>query len=157
MTAAPLTDLTCNLQINIPKTDWKARKGAYKRALQSISLKDKWTPHHQEAFLALKIILLQEPILRSPQYDGGVFRITTDGSGEGLAGWLSQPFKETDKNGEAVMWWYPISYCSKRTSISESRYEPFLLEFAALKYSMDEFEPYVFRSPIKIEMDCQAL
>ena len=26
-----------------------------------------------------------------------------------------------------------------------------------LKYSIDEFEPYIFGSPIKIETDCQAL
>ena len=155
--AAPLTDLTRNLQVDIPKTGWKARKGVYKRALQSISLKDKWTPRHQEAFLALKIILSQEPLLRSPQYDGRVFRVTTDGSGDGLAGWLSQPFEETDKNGNATTRWYPVSYCSKRTSPSESRYEPFLLEFAALKYSIDEFEQYIFGSPIEIETDCQAL
>jgi transposase InsO family protein len=155
--AAPLTDLTRNLQVDIPKTGWKARKGVYKRALKAISLKDKWTPRHQEAFLALKIILSQEPILRSPQYDGRVFRITTDGSGDGLAGWLSQPFEETDKNGNTTTRWYPISYCSKRTSVSESRYEPFLLEFAALKYSIDEFKPYIFGSPIEIETDCQAL
>src|ERR1700676_3191721 len=54
---APLTDLTRNLQVDIPKTGGKARKGAYKRALQSISLQAKWTPRHQEAFLALKLIL----------------------------------------------------------------------------------------------------
>ena len=155
--AAPLTDLTRNLQIDIPKNGWKARKGAYKRALQSISLKDKWTPAHQKAFITLKVILSSEPVIRSPQYDGRVFRVTTDGSGDGLAGWLSQPFEETDSNGKTVTRWYPISFCSKRTSLSESRYEPFLLEFAALKYSIDEFEPFIFGSPIEIETDCQAL
>jgi transposase InsO family protein len=32
-----------------------------------------------------------------------------------------------------------------------------LLEFAALKYSLDEFEPYIYGSPVEIETDCQAL
>jgi hypothetical protein len=155
--AAPLTDLTRNLQIDIPKTNWKACKGAYKMALQSASLKDKWKSEHQKAFITLKVLLSQEPVLRSPQYDGRTFRVTTDSSGEGLTGWLSQAFEEVDKNDKAVTRWYPISYCSKRTSASESHYEPFLLEFAALKYCIDEFEPYIFGSPIEIETDCQAL
>ena len=156
--AAPLTDLTRGIQKELPQnTNWKKRKGAYKRALASSSLKDKWKDEHQRAFVTLKILLSEEPLLRSPQYDGRVFRVTTDGSGSGLAGWLSQPFEELDKNGNTVTRWYPISYCSKRTSASEARYEPFLLEFAALKYSIDEFEPYIFGSPIEIETDCQAL
>ena len=68
--AAPLTDLTRDLQIDIPKAGWKAHKGAYRRALQSISLKDKWTSEHQKAFVMLKVILSSEPVVHSPQYDG---------------------------------------------------------------------------------------
>lgn len=67
---APLTNLTRDPQIDIPKAGWKARKGAYKQALQSISLKDKWTLEHQKAFIMLKVILSSEPVVRSPQYDG---------------------------------------------------------------------------------------
>jgi hypothetical protein len=70
---------------------------------------------------------------------------------------LSQPFKEVNREGKEVTRWYPIAYCSKRTSPSEERYEPFLLEFAALKFSLDEFDQYVFGSPIELETDCQAL
>ena len=157
--AAPLTDLLRNLDINtkMPKTNWKARKGAYKRALESMSLKDKWTSEHQRAFVTLKILMSQEPVVKSPQYDGRKFRVTTDGSAEGFAGWLSQEFDSVDKDGNTVSRWHPISYCSKRTSLSEARYEPFLLEFAALKYSMDEFTPYIYGAPVEIETDCQAL
>ena len=54
------------------------------------------------------------------------------------------------------MRWHPISFCSKCTSKSEAKYEPFLLEFAALKYSLDEFALYIYGSPIEIETDCQA-
>jgi hypothetical protein len=62
-----------------------------------------------------------------------------------------------DNNSKEIMKWHLISYCSKHTSKSEAKYEPFLLEFAALKYSLDEFEPYIYGSPLEIEMDCQAL
>src|SRR6202050_4536253 len=75
---APLTDLTRNLQLDIPKTNWKSRKGAYKRALQSASLKDKWKSEHQKAFITLKVLLSQEPVLCSPQYDSRTFPVTTD-------------------------------------------------------------------------------
>ena len=67
------------------------------------------------------------------------------------------PFTSTDTKGKEITRWHPISYCSKRTSTSEAKYEPFLLEFAALKFSLDEFEPYIYGSPLEIETDCQAL
>ena len=105
----------------------------------------------------LKVILSSKPVVCSPQYDGRQFRITTDSSSNGLAGWLSQPFEETDKNGKKVTRWYPISIYSKHMSPSEARYKPFPLEFAALKFSVDKFELYIFGSPIEIETDCQAL
>jgi len=31
-----------------------------------------------------------------------------------------------------------------------------LLEFAALKFCLDEFDPYIYGSPIEIETDCQS-
>ena len=72
---------------------------------------------------------------------------------QGFAGFLSQPFTSTDTKGKEITWWHPISYCSKRMSTSEAKYEPFLLEFAALKFSLDEFEPYIYGSPLEIETD----
>lgn len=75
----------------------------------------------------------------------------------GFAGFISQAFTTTDTTGKEVTRWHPISFCSKHTSTSEAKYEPFLLEFAALKLSLDEFAPYIYRAPIEIEMDCQAL
>jgi transposase InsO family protein len=155
--AAPLSDLTRDVMSDQPNSSWRARKGAYKRALVSTSLKDKWGPDQQKAFVTLKCLLSEEPLLRTPQFDGRPFRVTTDGSMQGFAGFLSQPFTSVDSNGKEVTRWHPISYCSKRTSKSEAKYEPFLLEFAALKYSLDEFEPYIYGSPLEIETDCQAL
>jgi hypothetical protein len=76
---------------------------------------------------------------------------------QGFAGFLSQPFTTMDSNDKETTGRHPISYCSKRTSKSEAKYEPFLLEFAALKYSLDKFESYNYGSPLEIETDCQAL
>jgi transposase InsO family protein len=155
--AAPLSDLTRDIKVEQPSSTWRTRKGAYKKAIATASLKGKWGPEQQKAFVTLKCLLSEEPLLRTPQYDGRPFRVTTDGSMQGFAGFLSQPFTSVDNNGKEVMKWHPISYCSKRTSKSEAKYEPFLLEFAALKYSLDEFEPYIYGSPLEIETDCQAL
>jgi transposase InsO family protein len=155
--AAPLSDLTRDIKVEQPSDSWRARKGAYKRALASTSLKNKWGIDQQKAFVTLKCLLSEEPLLRPPQYDGRPFRVTTDGSMQGFAGFLSQPFTTIDGNGKETTRWHPVSYCSKRTSKSEAKYEPFLLEFAALKYSLDEFEPYIYGSPLEIETDCQAL
>jgi hypothetical protein len=102
-------------------------------------------------------VLSQEPILKTPQYDGRPFRVTTDGSSKGFAGFLAQQFPFINKDGKEVLRWHPITYCSKRTSSSKAKYEPFLLEFAALKFCLDEFEAYTYGSPIEIETDCQAL
>jgi len=45
----------------------------------------------------------------------------------------------------------------KRTSPSEEKYKPFLLEFATLKYSLDKFADIVYGYPVEVETDCQAL
>lgn len=155
--AAPLTDLLRDVKVETPSSKWRVRKGAYKKAATIASLDSKWGPEQQKAFVTLKCLLSQEPLLRAPQYDGQPFRVTSDGCMTGFAGFLSQPFTTKDANGKEATHWHPISYCSKRTSTREAKYEPFLLEFAALKYSLDEFAPYTYGSPVEIETDCQAL
>src|SRR6266481_5883135 len=58
------------------------------------------------------------------------------------------------KNGPE---WHPLAFCSKRTSPSEEKYEPFMLEFTTLKFALDDFDTIIYGSPIEIETDCQAL
>lgn len=156
--AQPLTDVTQNVDVNIPKfASGKARKGAYKQAVKHASLKGKWGEAQQKVFVTLKIILGSEPIQKPPPYDGRPCRITSEGSGVGLAGYLSQPFKEIDSAGIKHTRWHPISFTSKHTSPSEERYKLFLLEFTASKYCTDKFTPYIYGAPIEIETDCEAL
>ena len=52
---------------------------------------------------------------------------------------------------------HPIAFASKRTSKSEEKYKPFLLEFAALKFALDKFSNTIWGFPVEIETDCQAL
>lgn len=114
-------------------------------------MKGKWGDTQQKAFVTLKTILGLEPVLKPPQFDGHTFCITSNRSGVGLAGYLSQPFTEIDAAGAEHTKWHPISFALKCTSPSEERYELFLLEFTALKYCMDEFALYIYGAPVEIK------
>ena len=73
-----------------------------------------------------------------------------------FGGMLEQEFVMVLEDGSICKEWHPIAFCSKWTSRSEERYEPFLLEFAALKFASDEFADLIYRSPISIVTDCRA-
>ena len=71
--AAPLTDLTRDIKIEQPSNSQRVRKGAYKKALAAASLQNKWGTEQQKAFVMLKCLHSEEPLLRAPQYDGRPF------------------------------------------------------------------------------------
>ena len=60
-------------------------------------------------------------------------------------------------NGKEVSRLHPVAFASKRTSTIEECYQPYILEFAALKYSLDKFSDITWGFPIELETDCQAL
>ena len=132
-------------------------KQAYRNAARTHYLQEQWTPAHDKAFVTLKIALTSAPVVKGPKYDGSSFIVTTDGCKDGFAGILSQRFSWEDKRGATHERIHPIAFASKRTSDSESRYQPYLLEFAALKFSLDKFSNVVGGYPIEIETDCKAL
>jgi len=148
----PLRDLI--KQVDIPKPISKA---TYRRAMTNFKLPDKWEQKHTEAFLNLKIALTRQPALHAPRYDGTPFIVTTDGCQEGFGAVLTQKIKTQTPNGKPVERTVPIAFASKRTSAAEQKYKPFLLEFAALKFGLDQFSDTIWGFPIEIETDCQAL
>jgi hypothetical protein len=150
--AQPLTDLAREAQI--PK-GWG--KSAYRRAMKAFTLQDLWTDKHQRAFLDLKIALTSEPVLKGPKFDGTPFIITTDGCKTGFAGMISQCHTTVDSTGKSVSRIHPVAFASKRTSAVEEKYKPFLMEFAALKFSLDKFDDIIWGFPIELETDCFAL
>jgi hypothetical protein len=150
--AQPLTDLVRG--VNVPKN---AGKAVYRTALQAVKLANIWRPTHTKAFLALKTALTSEPVLKAPRFDGTPFIVTTDGCMEGFGGMLTQKFAETRPGGKTIQKAHPIAFASKRTSVAEARYKPFLLEFAALKFSLDKFNDIIWGFPVEIETDCKAL
>lgn len=134
-------------------------KAAYRRALQDYKLDDtKWQQVHSEAFLKLKHVLTSEPVLQRPRYDDGEpFIVTTDGCKDGFGAVLAQKSSIVQQNGAAVVKFHPIAFASKRTSRTEEKYSPFLLELAALKFALDRFSDTIWGFPIEIETDCSAL
>jgi len=150
--AQPLTDLVRG--VNVPKN---AGKTVYRAALQAVKLTNTWTKAHTKAFLALKTVLTSEPVLKAPRFDGTPFIVTTDGCMDGFGGMLTQKFTETRPGGKTVQKSHPIAFASKRTSVAEARYKPFMLEFAALKYALDKFNDIIWGFPVEIETDCKAL
>ena len=150
--AAPLTDL--KRDSNIPNNKGKA---LYQREMRSRELSGVWTIEHTKSFLKLKALLTSEPVLKGPRFDGSPFIVTSDGSGQGYGGSLCQRFETKLPNGKVVKRIHPVAFASKRTSRTEEKYKSFLLEFAALKFSLDKFSDIVWGFPIEIETDCQAL
>jgi hypothetical protein len=59
--------------------------------------------------------------------------------------------------GKAVVRRHPIVFVSKRTLPAEERYQLHLLEFGALKFSLDKISDIIWGQAIKLETDCQAL
>ncbi|QRW08679.1 Retrovirus-related Pol polyprotein from transposon opus [Ceratobasidium sp. AG-Ba] len=152
--ARPLSDLTRDIKVETP-TRGRGLKQAYRRALSNAKITH--TDETRRAFVKLKLALTSEPVVRAPVYDGRPFIVSTDGSKYGFGGVLEQEWTELDRHGREVKVRYPIAYASKRTLRSEERYIPFLLEFAALKYALDEFEDMIFGQPIELETNCKAL
>ena len=99
---------------------------------------------------------MSEPVLRGPKYDGTPFIVTTDGCKYGFAGMLTQRFTTILPNGTEQVSVHPIGFASKRTLEAEEKYKPFILEYGALKHSLDKFSDIIWGYPIEIETDCQA-
>jgi hypothetical protein len=125
--------------------------------MTNYDLKDKWTTLHTKAFIDLKAEMTAEPVLRRPRWDSTPFIITTDGSQDAFGAVLSQRFEYTLPSGKVIRKLHPLGFTSKRTSKTERKYKPFLLEFAALKFGLDKFADITWGFPIEVETDCQAL
>ena len=89
--------------------------------------------------MKLKVEMVAEPVLRGPKWDSTPFIITTDGSQDAFGAVLMQRFEYTLPSGKVIRRQHPIAFTSKRTSKTEEKYKPFLLEFAALKFGLEKF------------------
>lgn len=125
--AAPLTDL---LKGN--------RKG---------SVSKYWTPACQRAFEALKASLLNQPVLKAPNFDLP-FEIYTDASELGIAAVLTQ-----ESQGHPC----PVAYYSRKLLPREARYSTVEKELLAIMAALDQFKIYVGMGPVTIHSDHRPL
>ena len=134
----------------------KHTKMVYHQVMANHKLKDRWKDKHTRAFIALKTAMTSEPVLKGPKWDGTPFIVTTDGCKDAFGAVLTQRFETVLPSGKTMSWLHLIAFTSKRTSKSEEKYKPFLLEFTALKFE-DKFSDTIWGFPVEIETDCQAL
>ena len=116
-----------------------------------------WTAEHDKASVHLKVMITTEQVLKGPRWDGTPFIVTTNSYKEGFARVLAQHFKTTLPSGCIIEKLHPLVFASKQTSCTKEKYKPFLLGFAALKFSLDKFSNIIWGFPVEIETDCQAL
>ena len=147
----PLRDLIRNVEL-LPNCS----KTTYRRIMAGHKLESVWTAEHDKTFTHLKAVITTEPVLKE-RWDGTPFVVTTDGCKEGFAGVLAQRFKTILPSGRVIEKLHPLAFASKQTSRTEEKYKPFLLEYAALKFSLDKFSNVIWGFPVEIETDCQAL
>ena len=148
----PLRDLI--REVALPD---KYSKMVYRCIMANHELKDCWKEQHTEMFLKLKAIVTSEPVLHGPRWDGTLFIVTSDGSKEAFGAVLAQKSTTVLTSSKTVAKLHPITFASKRTSKTEEKYKPFLLEFAGLKFALDKFSDIIWGFPVEVETDCQAL
>lgn len=138
--ASPLTDLQRNL--DLPQPDqWKGCR-KYRQFLRDRNLAPYWTPCHNQAFTHLKQLLLDEPVLRTPRFDGTPFILVTDASKDGFGTILLQQSASTLLDDSDKPTLYPIGFASKRTALAEGGHLG--VEFSTLLRIRDrETQPHI--------------
>ncbi|XP_068213380.1 uncharacterized protein [Palaemon carinicauda] len=109
-----------------------------------------WSPQCEESFIKLKLVLISNPILISPDFQKP-FIIAVDASDVGIGGVLFQ------RNGAGEV--LPVSYFSRKLLAAERRYSTIEKEALALVRTLLHFKPYVtnFSFPIEIWTDHNPL
>ena len=108
-----------------------------------------WTDHCKEAFLKLKEICSETPILAHADYIKN-FKVHTDASEQGLGVVL---YQDQDDGTICI-----ITYASQNVSKLEKRYHSSKLEFLALKWSICEcFHEYLYGGKFEVYMDNNPL
>lgn len=132
------------------------KKAVYQCLMKAHKLKPYWKEEHMTTFINLKARLVSEPVLTTPQFDGTNFILTMDACKDVFADVPSQKIKMTLPGGKEVTRLHPIGFESKQISLSKEKYKLFLLEFAALKYSLNKFSDIIYGYLVEVKMDCQA-
>lgn len=118
--------------------------------LTSPIIEMKWENKHEEAFNKLKNLLISPPILIHPDFNEE-FILTTDASGSGIGGVLSQI-----RNGKEK----PLGYCSRALRPREAIFakeNATETELLAICWAIKYFRPYLYGKPFTVFTDNKAL
>ena len=125
-------------QIALPLTDL-TRKGQPNKL--------QWEEPQENAFLTLKSLLVQPPILHLPDLNK-TFVVRTDASDVGLGAILLQEH-------QGIL--HPIAYASKKLAPRERNYSTIERECLAIVWAIQKFEMYLFNKSFMIQTDHQPL
>lgn len=109
-----------------------------------------WEKIHEDAFNLLKGKLLQSPVLAHPDFSQE-FILTTDASGVGIAGVLSQTQDGKEK---------PIGFCSRGLNPREAVFakdNATETELLAISWAVKYFRPYLYGRHFTVFSDNKAL
>ena len=121
------------------------------RSLTNLTRQDvdfKWTEKCDKAFMHLKELLMEHPILRYPDPERG-YTLFTDASGIGWAGVLTQEF--TDDKGKKKH--HPISYVSGQFRGSQQNWAALTKEAYAIYMSVRKHSFYITDAEVTIKCD----
>src|SRR5260221_3283612 len=107
----------------------------------------RWHAEHEQAFVALKTSLTQEPILVWPKFDED-FHLETDVSGLGIGAVLLQ-YVDGVK--------HPVLYASRKLLDRETRYSTIERELLAIIFAVQKFQLYLYGRRFWLETDHQPL
>jgi hypothetical protein len=112
------------------------------KPLTNLTKKDvpfEWGPEQEKAFLELKDMLSQEPLLIYPDFSQP-FIVACDASTKAVGAILSQI-----KDGEER----PVAYCSRQLNSAETKYSITELELLALIFAVKQFRCYLYGRQLK--------
>ena len=107
----------------------------------------KWTDACQDAFRALRALLIKAPVLAFPKEDLP-YIVDTDASDYGIGGVLSQCIEGTE---------HVIAYYSKSLNPAQQKYCTTRRELLALVATLDHFKGYVWGPKFVVRTDHAAL
>ena len=109
--------------------------------------KFKWTDACQDAFVALRALLIKAPVLAFPKEDLP-YIVDTDASDYGIGGVLSQCIEGTE---------HVIAYYSKSLNPAQQKYCTTRRELLAVVATLDHFKGYVWGPKFVVRTDHAAL
>ena len=111
-----------------------------------------WTDDSQQAFLHLRQLLIEAPIISYPDFSRP-FILQLDASDVGLSAILAQKLFDPD----GVQREHVIGYASRTLSSQERRYSPTERECLAIVYGCSHFRPYLEGLRFTVLTDHRAL